>query len=269
MPAIRRQKRASRRAALFSFLPLLGSLALPAGAAAPRCPADHLDQQATAEYVYDGDTVRLDDGRKLRFIGLNTPELGRDGKPDQPYARAARQAVEALLAGGQSRLGLRLGRERHDRYGRTLGHPYLQDGRSLAEVLLARGLATLLTVPPNTWNSDCYRQVEAEARAAKRGLWSLAAYQAVDSRSLGLKDHGYRLVSGRVERIGHSRSSLWLNLPGRVALRIPRRDLEYFTRYDPAQLEGRRVVAHGWLHARKGELRMTVRHPHALELLED
>jgi len=76
------------------------------------------------------------------------------------------------------------------------------------------------------------------------------------------------VVTGRVQRVGESRGNLWLNLSRGMALRIPREDLVYFGERDPRRLAGRRVEARGWIHKRKGELRMTVRHPAALTVLE-
>lgn len=230
------------------------------------CGSDRNDDRGTVAYVYDGDTLRLDDGRKVRIIGINTPELGHDGAPDEPLAELAREATRALAEKG-TRVALRFGQERHDRYGRLLAHVYLPDGRSLEAELLARGLATTLVVPPNTWNLECYAQVEKRARAQGKGIWGLPRYEPISSRGLK-KAEGYHLVRGRVTRVGESRSSIWLNLEGSVALRIPRRDLEEFTSFDPRALTGREVLARGWLHERKGELRMTVRHPAALEITD-
>lgn len=258
-------KGVSRWGAPFALWLLLFASAAPAGADGT-CVADRHDDRGTVDYVYDGDTLRLADGRKVRVIGINTPELGRDGAADEPLAVDARQAVRALARKG-SEVTLRFGTERRDRYGRLLAHVYLPDGTSLGATLLDRGLATTLVVPPNTWNHRCYAEVEARAREQGRGVWALERYRPVDSRTLG-RAEGYRLVQGEVLRVGQSRSSVWLNLEGDVALRIPREDLKNFTGFDPRELAGRRVLAKGWLHLRKGELRMTVRHPAAMEITD-
>jgi micrococcal nuclease len=230
------------------------------------CGSERTDERATVAYVYDGDTLRLEDGRKVRVIGINTPELGKEGTPDEPFAKAARDATRAL-AGRGSRIGLRIGSERHDRYGRLLAHVYLPEGGSLGAELLARGLATTLVIPPNTRNVKCFARVEAQAREQAKGIWNLPRYRPVSSASLKKAD-GYRLVRGRVTRVGESRSSVWLNLEGSVALRIRRGDLDQFTTFEPRELKGREVLARGWLHRRHGELRMTVRHPAALEIMD-
>jgi hypothetical protein len=146
-----------------------------------------------------------------------------------------------------------------------LAHPYLPDGRSLSRILLAEGLAAAVVVPPNLWHNDCYLQAEREARAEGGGIWSARVIKR--STALRRGDEGFALLQGRVEEIDGSRNSLWLELEGNVALRIPRRELHYFTRYDPERRAARRVEARGWLTYYKGKWRMNVRHPNALELL--
>jgi endonuclease YncB( thermonuclease family) len=62
------------------------------------CAADRIDELARVARVHDGDTVVLHDGRKLRLIGINTPELPREDSPGQPFAQEARAALATLLA---------------------------------------------------------------------------------------------------------------------------------------------------------------------------
>ncbi len=236
--------------------------------AAPRCPVDRIDEQVVVAHVYDGDTVRLADGRKLRFIGINTPERAREERPAEPLADEATRAVERMLQHHGYRLGLRHDREGHDRYGRLLAHPYLPDGHSLNVGLLQRGLAAALVVPPNEWNQKCYFDVERAARRDGEGIWGQEHFRPLASRDVGRDVRGFRFVSGRVVRIGRSRKSLWLNLEGNVALRIPRSNLERFSEYAPDSLKGRRVVARGWVNYHKGQSVITLRHPASLEILK-
>ncbi|HEY9148940.1 MAG TPA: thermonuclease family protein, partial [Gammaproteobacteria bacterium] len=163
MAVPRLAKGALRKGAPFAFLQGLFLLwALLPGAHAAACTLDRGGESVAVDYVYDGDTLRLEDGRKVRFIGINTPEIKRDGSPSEPFSRAARKRVVALTGGDA--MVLRLDQERHDRYGRLLAHPYLADGRSLSKLLLQEGLAAAVVVPPNLWHSDCYLQQEQAAR---------------------------------------------------------------------------------------------------------
>lgn len=251
------------RAALLCLLWLV----VRPGLADIKCPDGLVDARARVDYVFDGDTLALMDGRHLRFIGVDTPEIGRKGKPSQPLAEQARQRLMALLE-GSPRIGLRYGRERKDRYGRTLAHVFLSDGRNVERLLLEEGLGTALVVPPNLGFVACYARVERAARDGRRGIWSLARYQPVEADGLSPDARGFHIVRGRVQRVGEGRSNLWLNLARNMAVRIGKTDLEYFRGYDPRQLTGRRLEARGWLEYRHGELRMHVRHPAALTLLD-
>lgn len=218
-------------------------------------------------YVNDGDTVTLEDGRRVRLIGVNAPEISRDGSPSEPYARASRRALSELLGSAGDRVRGRYGNERRDRYGRTLAHLYLPDGNNLAALMLGRGMSTAVVVPPNDRNSECYFQVESTARERGTGIWSHPRYRPVDSRRLSRSADGFRVVTGRVERVGAGRTAIWLNLPGNFALKIDRDDLGSFAGLDPLALEGREVVARGWIYRRDGQLRVTIRHPANLEVL--
>ena len=249
------------------FRPLLATLFLVAMSAGyADCPADRTDERIRVAFVYDGDTVRLDDGRSVRLIGLDTPEIGHDGAPTQPFAEQARTALEKLLAGHQY-IRLRYDAERQDRYRRTLAHIYLDDGRSVTALLIEQGLATTLVVPPDLWNLDCYRAAEQRAQAERRGIWALAAYQPVASTALASDAQGFHLIRGRVTRVGASRKSVWLTLEGGVSLRIDRNDLHYFST-PPEQLHGRTVIARGWPYpGTKGGPVIRIRHPAALEVV--
>jgi endonuclease YncB( thermonuclease family) len=216
-------------------------------------------------WVYDGDTVKLEDGEKVRLIGLNAPELGHDGQPSQAYARAATRALEQSLETQDHRVLLRYGAERKDHYGRSLAHVFLADQTSLSEQLLRQGLALRITVPPNDWNLDCYREAEAEARTRRKGLWSLPAYRVTPSTQLDRQVRGFRIVSGTVQRVGQGRRSVWLNLDGDLALRIERTDLGNLPISELVELKGEQVIARGWLYTRRGRLRMRIRHPADLE----
>ena len=250
----------------------LGLVLLPgllAAGTAPRdaCHTDRIDARVQVRFVPDGDTLVLSDGRKLRLIGINAPELGRDGRPHEPGALAARDLLRRTLFAQRGKtLALRYDRERQDRYGRLLAHAFLADGRNLTALLLDQGAGFHIVVPPNDWSYRCYHERAQAARKAARGVWRMKAWQAMPSRDLDQRTRGYRIVRGRVVRIGDSRTARWINLEGRFALRLPREDLEYFKELDIDTLQGKEIEAQGWIYARKGELRMNLRHPDQLRL---
>ena len=269
------RERASRWGALFVCVAFTvtacAALFVATQARAQDCPADRIDEWAQVARVIDGDTVRLRDGRSVRFIGINTPEIGRQGRPAEPFAVQARDALRGLL-GTEARLGLRFGVERRDRYGRVLAHVYNADGRSLEAELLTQGLAAQIVVPPNTGKLACYRAAEHEARTAGRGVWG-SIYRPQPVAGLSKQTRGFRLISGRVTSVADSKYSVWLNFPLRagerpregVAVRIPRKDLDNFPRGFLKGLAGQAIIARGWMFEHKNQLVMVVRHPAALE----
>ncbi len=231
------------------------------------CAADRSDERVVSTHIFDGDTLAVEGGRRIRLLGLNTPEIGHDGEPSEAYAEEAK-ALLARLAGPGAPLRLRLDAERFDRYGRTLAHVFRDDGSNVQARLLAAGYATTLVVPPNQWSLGCYAALEAQAREQRLGIWHLQEYQPTRAEDLPASARGFRLVTGRVQRVGESRANLWLNLSRGMAIRIPKQDLAYFGDLEPRGLTGRQLEVRGWIHKRRGELRITVRHPAALTVLD-
>jgi endonuclease YncB( thermonuclease family) len=260
------RKKASPAGRLFYFSLWLTTLSAFAYGET-HCPPSRIDTRVTVSYVYDGDTVRLQSGDKVRLIGINTPEMARDERPAEPLARDARQALIKLLEQHEQRISLRYGQQQRDRYGRLLAHAYTPHGDSISAHLLNKGLASLIAIPPNVNGLHCYAEAEQMARKNQLGLWSLPSI--TDSRALSRHARGFRIVRGKVERIGEGRQNLWLNLAGGIALRIDKKDLPWFEQQNPRSLAGKTVIARGWIYSRKGEQRMRVHHPYALELLND
>ena len=182
--------------------------------AAATCGYTRIDDHARVDYVYDGDTVRLQDGRRVRLIGINTPEIGHHGATSEPLAVQARKVLQRELGSGHDRVQLQYGRERHDHYGRLLAHLYLENGDNLAVPLLRQGLATTLVVPPNTRAASCYQALEDQARARRIGLWQLPRYQPRNSSRLSTDLRGFAIVRGRVQAVRNSRHSTWIDLDG-------------------------------------------------------
>ena len=232
-----------------------------------QCPADRSDERVTSARIFDGDTLALGDGRRVRLLGIDTPEIGHDGAPSEPYAEKAK-AFLARIAGPGTRLRLRLDKQRFDRYGRLLAHVFTDAGGNVQARLLDAGYATTLVVPPNEWSLDCYAAAQGRARRSRTGIWDLPRYQPVPAAKLADSARGFHLVTGRVERVGESRSNVWLNLSPGMAVRIPKNDLAYFGALDPRSLAGQRLEVRGWVQKRRGELRITVRHRAALTVLE-
>lgn len=104
----------------------------------------------------------------MRLIGIDTPEVYGEV---ECYGRKAAAFVRRLLPLGTG-VRYRLGAEERDRYGRALVYVWLGDGRFLNRLLVARGYAQTLTIPPNVEYADEFAAVARRARGRGLGLWA-------------------------------------------------------------------------------------------------
>jgi micrococcal nuclease len=230
----------------------------------PLASAAHTEA-ASIRHVVDGDSVILTDQRQVRLIGINAPELGKDGKPDEPLAGAARDRLRVLVQGKSVRLVLEA--EPRDHYGRWLAHLELPDGSSVEEILLKEGLASAIAIPPNV--SEWRRLFEAEsgARAVRLGIWGNPYTAAIPVEALDAAHTGFHFVRGRVTHVGHSQKYVYLDLSPLFALRIAQADWKRYFHERPEDWRGVQIEARGWISEQNGRLHMGIGHPAMLQRL--
>jgi len=127
-------------------------------------------------------TVVIENGQRLRLIGIDTPEMhesnklyrdskrtGQDIKTIQKAGRRAYEFTKGLIEG--RRVRLEFDAEKHDKYGRLLAYIYLKDGTFVNAEIVKQGYASLMTIPPNVKYADLFLKLYQEARENKRGLW--------------------------------------------------------------------------------------------------
>ncbi|WP_145191298.1 thermonuclease family protein [Pseudomonas sp. URMO17WK12:I11] len=215
------------------------------------CPLPAKVQTVAVRQVVDGDTLRLTDGRSVRMIGINTPEIGRKGRPSEPYAQAARQRLQALVKANDGRVGLVPGVESKDKYGRTLAHVYGRHGDNLEARLLSEGLGFRVAVAPNVRLAGCQQTAERSARQARAGIW-----RTLPVRKAGeLRRSGFAVVAGTLRSIERNRGGVWLELDEALVLHIPARLQRSFPTTFFANLKGQRIEARGWVRERTGKSR--------------
>ena len=122
------------------------------------------------ERVVDGDTLVLAACGKVRLIGADTPETLKPDHPVELWGPEATLFTKQFVAGGE--VQLLFDGPRTDEYGRILAHVWV-DEQMLGEELIRAGLATAETGYDYAPSIKArFREAEAEARAAGRGIWS-------------------------------------------------------------------------------------------------
>lgn len=132
------------------------------------------------EYVktIDGDTIWVNyegEERKVRYLLIDTPEMGRKGEEDEPFAKEAKLRNEEILKSGQLELEFDVG-DREDKYDRLLAYLYI-DGESVQEKLIEEGLARVGYIyEPNTKYVDIFKEAERKAKDQKENIWRVEGY---------------------------------------------------------------------------------------------
>ncbi|MFC1914168.1 thermonuclease family protein [Chloroflexota bacterium] len=123
-------------------------------------------ERATVTRVIDGDTIVIDTGQKVRYIGIDTPEI---------YPEREACGMEAWGANRELVEGKEIILERDvsetDKYGRLLRYVYA-DNIFVNGELVRRGLAEARAYPPDTKHQEYMEGLEAVARETGRGIWA-------------------------------------------------------------------------------------------------
>ena len=253
---------------LFFTQPLLAASNVSSSASAP-CLDVALAQDVTVVRVTDGDTVVLDDERRVRLIGFNTLELNTPDPQGKVMALRAKAALEDFLQNTQAQIII--GKEEHDRHGRLLAHLTRKDGQSAAQTLVASGLGIAVAVGSNTRCADTLHTVEVQAREAGLGLWEAPGSWYLAKNTLTGRERGFHVVAARVQALDGrgSKTSLILDNGLRVRLgsRWPKRG--EFAPSRLGRLVGQEVQVRGWLGTSAGRPSLTLHHPANLELINN
>ena len=141
--------------------------------AACAVPAVPMDECRVAR-VADGDTFYCRDGRKVRLIGIDSPELAQGVAGNR-----ARGELRRLLP-PDATVRLEADAAPRDRYGRTLAYVWRGD-RMVNEAMVREGWAVLYTVPPNVRYARRLERAQREARAHRAGLWAEGGFDCPPS----------------------------------------------------------------------------------------
>lgn len=218
------------------------------------------------EHVIDGDTVVIEGGDRVRYIGMDTPEEG------EPFYAEAKERNLALVGGKRVRLVF-CDSERRDRYGRLLAWVYTDGGVFVNRTLVEEGLARKFPVPPcGLLMYKEFKKAEEEARAKKRGLWSASPaerHRAARKTITPGEAHGHLgekvSVRGTVREVKPGRDGVYIVFEGEggftaVVFSGLLKDLRMSGR-DPAGLKGRVVTVKGRIRSYHGAPEMLLKRP--------
>jgi micrococcal nuclease len=120
-------------------------------------------------WINDGDTVVLDDGRHVRYIGMNAPEIGHEDRRAEPFGYKAKAFNKKLVYRQDVRL--EFDREQVDQYGRLLAYVFQKDGTFVNANLVSQGYAFYLFRSPNLKYDSILQKSQQDAMSAGRGIW--------------------------------------------------------------------------------------------------
>jgi micrococcal nuclease len=129
------------------------------------------EKRGQVRWVVDGDTVVLMGGERLRYAGIDAPEVAHDGEPGELYGDEARTFNRKLVMGHW--LNLELAEESRDHYGRLLVYVFLEDGTFVNGELVQQGYAHLMRGQSRIRYWQRMLNLQRRALKEKKGIWSL------------------------------------------------------------------------------------------------
>lgn len=125
------------------------------------------------KFVYDGDTILTETDQKVRYLGIDAPEVGHGTEKSEFMALAAREENIRIL--GKGKVLLEFDQVKEDQYGRLLAYVYLESGEMVNALLIRKGLAHVSIKRPNLKYFRNFRQLQRMAMKEKIGIWSAPA----------------------------------------------------------------------------------------------
>lgn len=153
----------------------MGAAVVLAALAAVRCsestpppplPPPMPSGDCVLSFVTDGDSVRCADGREIRLLSIDAPEMAQE-----PWGARARDEL-LRVAPTNTVLGVEYDAVRVDTFDRDLAYLFLPGGDMLNEHMVASGYALAFIIPPNLRYADRIEAAEAAASTEGRGLWA-------------------------------------------------------------------------------------------------
>ncbi|MCM2678320.1 thermonuclease family protein [Echinimonas agarilytica] len=254
---------------VFCLLCLIGPFA-NTYAATPHmlaCPPITQRTNLTIQQIHDGDTVTLSNGERIRFLGINAPEINHDVPArSQPFALEAREALTRLL--DEQSISVGTDGRGVDRFGRTLGHVVNFQGVNVNQQLLLEGMARLMVIDDfDMWR--CYAMAEWLAREQRIGIWSHNKAHPVMAQSIRKAHRKWIEVSGKVTHFERSSSNLWWVLDDTVWVGVELAQADSVNLPSDISVIGEQWIVRGTVHKSYGKFRMRLKHPSQVLRVEE
>jgi micrococcal nuclease len=215
--------------------------------------------------VFDGDTLELEDGRKIRLLGINTPEVQHREKLADAGGEEARIWLQNKLQHKKVRLEFDF--EKTDKYGRTLAHLFNENKEHINLSLVRKGLASISIYPPNLLYVNELLAAENKAEQELSGIWQRPEYAVVPVAGIAERRHtGWSRVTGKVDTIRNTPKSVYLVFSSQFEARIERKWLSLFP--DVNCYLGKTIELRGWINKHKDQYSIFIRHPSAIKQSE-
>ena len=236
---------------------------IPTPAAKPLQPAT---LPARSKYrvirVVDGDTIVLENNKRVRLLGINAPETRNRYHPGEPGGADAKKWLQGKLQGRS--VYLEHDRQTHDHYKRILAHLYLPSGEHINLSLVEKGLATVNLIPPNLLHANTLIRAQQRAEARKLGIWSMQYYQPRALVRLTEKPFGWQRYRVKAKTLKRNRRFSRLIISDNFDLSFANRDLALFPPLETYL--NKPLEVRGWVSRRKNHFSIRIQHPSALIL---
>jgi len=127
------------------------------------------EEKVLVSRIIDGDTIELSNGKRVRYIGIDTPETRRSRRSVQCFGKEAKEANSNLVL--NKTVLLKKDVSETDKFSRLLRYVYLEDGTFVNLWLIKNGYASVYTYPPDVAHVREFLMAEQKARQSKQGLW--------------------------------------------------------------------------------------------------
>ncbi len=215
------------------------------------------------EYVYDGDTIKINDGRKVRLLGINAPEVHHRNQETETGGEEAKAWLTKKLRHAKVRVVSDV--EARDKYQRELAHVFTQNNEHINLQLVEQGLAEVNIYPPNLLYADQLIDAENRAETAKLGIWGQPEYTVIPVDQIKQNDlAGWVRISGQVRTKRSSRKYVYLEFSKEFQVRIDKKWLRLFPELET--YIGQNLEVRGWVNKVRERWIMVIRHPSAIKI---